>query len=235
MNDPVQGMQALGKFVPGFDFLQGLVKNAGSTLPFSQWVAPTLDPKELDKRIDELRTVQFWLEQNARLLATTIQALEVQRMTLSTLQSMNVSADALRDSLMVRMPEPRAAEARHQAKVEPETKAAPEAEKKTEARKPATKPGKDESGDGAVDPMQWWGALTRQFATLASTTMAEALKESAATAKPSSDAAPEQRKDAAPSRKPATKSTRAGAGAAGKSAHAAKASARRPSRTSPKA
>jgi hypothetical protein len=31
--------------------------------------------------------VQFWLEQNARMLATTIQALEVQRMTLSTLQT----------------------------------------------------------------------------------------------------------------------------------------------------
>ena len=64
--------------VPGFDFLQGLVKNAGSALPhMGQWVAPTLDPEELDKRIEELRTVQFWLEQNARMLAATIQALEV--------------------------------------------------------------------------------------------------------------------------------------------------------------
>ena len=34
-----------------------------------QWVAPTLDPAELEKRIEELRTVQFWLEQNARMLA----------------------------------------------------------------------------------------------------------------------------------------------------------------------
>ncbi len=74
------------KFVPGFEFLQGLVKNAGSALPgIGQWVAPTLNPEELSKRIEELRTVQFWLEQNARMLAATIQALEVQRMTLSTL------------------------------------------------------------------------------------------------------------------------------------------------------
>ena len=87
MSDPMQG---IAKFVPGFDFLQGLVKNAGAALPISQWVAPTLDPKELEKRIEELRTVQFWLEQNARMLAATIQALEVQRMTLSTLQTMNV-------------------------------------------------------------------------------------------------------------------------------------------------
>ena len=55
------------KLVPGFDFLQGLVKNAGAALPsMGQWIAPTLDPQELEKRIDELRTVQFWLEQNAR-------------------------------------------------------------------------------------------------------------------------------------------------------------------------
>ncbi|MDP1108486.1 PhaM family polyhydroxyalkanoate granule multifunctional regulatory protein, partial [Klebsiella pneumoniae] len=75
------------KFVPGFEFLQGLVKNAGSALPgIGQWVAPTLNPEELAKRIEELRTVQFWLEQNALMLAATIQALEVQRMTLSTLK-----------------------------------------------------------------------------------------------------------------------------------------------------
>ena len=84
---------AFGKLVPGFDFLQSLVKNAGSALPgIGQWVAPTLDPAELDKRIGELRTVQYWLEQNARMLAATIQALEVQRMTLSTLTSMVCSA-----------------------------------------------------------------------------------------------------------------------------------------------
>ncbi len=97
--------QNFTKLVPGFDFLQGLVKNAGSALPsIGQWVAPTLNPEELEKRIEELRTVQFWLEQNARMLAATIQALEVQRMTLSTLKTMNVPLTALRDSLKV--PEP---------------------------------------------------------------------------------------------------------------------------------
>lgn len=90
------------KFVPGFDFLQGLVKNAGAALPgIGQWVAPTLNPEELEKRIEELRTVQFWLEQNARMLGATIQALEVQRMTLSTLKSMNVPLGDLSQALKV--------------------------------------------------------------------------------------------------------------------------------------
>src|SRR5213592_970876 len=93
------------RLVPGFDFLQDLVKNAGAALPgIGQWVAPTIDPAELTKRIDELRTVQFWLEQNAKMLGATIQALEVQRMTLSTLKTMNVQMDDLRESLKIRMP-----------------------------------------------------------------------------------------------------------------------------------
>ena len=94
------------KMIPGFDFLQSLVKNAGSVLPgMGQWVAPTLDPAELEKRIDELRTIQYWLEQNARMLAATIQALEVQRMTLSTLKTMNVQMADLHESMRIKRPE----------------------------------------------------------------------------------------------------------------------------------
>ena len=123
------------KFVPGFEFLQGLVKNAGSALPgIGQWVAPTLNPEELSKRIEELRTVQFWLEQNARMLAATIQALEVQRMTLSTLKTMNVQMDDLRDAMTLRVPE--AAAAASAVAAEPAKKAAP-AKKKPAAKKTA--------------------------------------------------------------------------------------------------
>jgi prefoldin subunit 5 len=148
--------QNFSKLVPGFDFLQGLVKNAGSALPsIGQWVAPTLNPEELEKRIEELRTVQFWLEQNARMLAATIQALEVQRMTLSTLKTMNVPLTALRDSLKV--PEPMAAMATP--------------EKKAPARGGSRKPSPAEAATPAVDPMQWWGALTKQFTQLAATAM----------------------------------------------------------------
>ena len=98
---------SFAKLVPGFDFLQGLVKNAGAALPsIGQWVAPTLDPDEIEKRISDLKTVQFWLEQNARMLGATIQALEVQKMTLSTLRTMNVQMADLRDSLTIRLPDP---------------------------------------------------------------------------------------------------------------------------------
>ena len=84
-----------GKFVPGFDFLQNLAKNASegsSKMPgLSSWIAPTLSVEDIEKRVEELKAVQFWLEQNSRALTATIQALEVQKMTLSTLKGMNVS------------------------------------------------------------------------------------------------------------------------------------------------
>jgi len=155
--------------VPGFDFLQNLMKGAGAAMPtMGQWVAPTLDPEELDKRIKELRTVQFWLEQNARLLATTIQALEVQRMTLATLKTMNMPMSDLRDALAIKTPvaapppsPPVSAWGAPAPSIPPEAASAPAA---------ATPP--------AVDPVQWWGALTQQFSQIA----AQALQTGAAEA-----------------------------------------------------
>ncbi len=162
---------AFSKFVPGFDFLQGLVKNAGHTLPtVGQWIAPVLDPAELDKRIAELRTVQFWLEQNARMIGATIQAMEVQRMTLSALQGMNVSMADLSDALKVRVPGVFGAQEGEPA---PAPKAASPAPAPAAAR---MSPENDEDrptvgAGGAVDPMQWWGALTQQFTQLATQAM----------------------------------------------------------------
>ncbi len=167
---------SFAKLVPGFDFLQGLVKNAGAALPnIGQWVAPTLNPEELEKRIEELRTVQFWLEQNARMLGATIQALEVQRMTLSTLKTMNVQMDDLRESLKIRMPGVPA-----EAAAEAARPARPAAKK---ARKPAASKGNGSAAASdalpAVDPMQWWGALTKQFTQLATTAMKDSATDAA--------------------------------------------------------
>ena len=134
---------AFAKLVPGFDFLQGLVKNAGSALPnIGQWVAPTLNPEELEKRIEELRTVQFWLEQNARMLGATIQALEVQRMTLSTLKTMNVQMDDLREAMTLRMPEPprKAAGATERRPRRPRRPREKEAAAKAPPRRPPPQP-----------------------------------------------------------------------------------------------
>jgi hypothetical protein len=167
------------KLVPGFDFLQGLVKNAGAALPnMGQWVAPTLNPEELEKRIEELRTVQFWLEQNARMLGATIQALEVQRMTLSTLKTMNVQMEDLRDSLKIKVPgadlASQALAGGAAAAVSAVKKVAPSS-RKTGSKK-ADMPANSLPG---ADPMQWWGALTKQFTELATTAMKDTATDAA--------------------------------------------------------
>ncbi|KQU78099.1 MULTISPECIES: PhaM family polyhydroxyalkanoate granule multifunctional regulatory protein [unclassified Rhizobacter] len=203
------------KLVPGFDFLQGLVKNAGAALPnIGQWVAPTLNPEELEKRIEELRTVQFWLEQNARMLGATIQALEVQRMTLSTLKTMNVQMEDLRDSLTAR---PAAAAAAPPAQDAP----APASTRKPAARAGA-KSAAASANAAAVDPMQWWGALTKQFTELAATAMKDSASDAArnlagALVKQSVDAAGQTLKRAATMPgQVAVKTAKAAAGVAAK-------------------
>jgi pyruvate/2-oxoglutarate dehydrogenase complex dihydrolipoamide acyltransferase (E2) component len=159
----------LARMVPGFDFLQGLLKNAGAGLPsMGQWVAPTLDPEELEKRIAELKTVQFWLEQNAKLMATTIQAMEVQRMTLATLKSMNLPLADLANTLQIKVPglgpgPDTSSMATPAAAPKPAARSKPAAQTAAQAAAPA------------VDPMQWWGALTQQFTQLAT----QAMKDSA--------------------------------------------------------
>jgi len=161
------------KFVPGFDFLQSLSKGASASMPqgmqsaFNQWVAPTMDPEVIEKRLEELRTVLFWLEQNTTALKATIQALEVQKMTLSALRTMNVDAPDW-SAMFKAKAEPHA---QTQAQAEPEP--APQPQAKPEAAKA-------EPAKSAADPMQMWGALTQQFQNIAT----QALQDVASKATP---------------------------------------------------
>ncbi|MDO9403101.1 MAG: hypothetical protein Q7T87_03620 [Polaromonas sp.] len=102
-----------GKMVPGFDFLQNLTRqaagNSAQSVPqmpnLGSWVAPTLNVEELDKRIEELKAVQFWLDQNAMALKATIQALEVQKMTLATLRGMNFNMAEVANAFKLKVDE----------------------------------------------------------------------------------------------------------------------------------
>lgn len=176
-------------FVPGFDFLQNLAKGTAQNMPrmpnLSSWVAPTLDVKELEKRIGELKAVHFWLDQNGKALAATIQALEVQKMTLATLQGMNVRMGEVAEAMKLR-PQPAQSA---------QPKAKPAAAKDTKERKSADAA----SGAAPVDPMQWWGALTEQFQQIAASAMQDVAK-AAEGVQPS--AAPAARKTAARKTRP---------------------------------
>ena len=174
------------QFVPGFDFLKNLAGGAnpgGGAVPglpsLSNWVAPTLSVEEVDKRIQELKTVQYWLEQNGHALKATIQALEVQKMTLSTLRGMNVQMEDLakaftRPAAVAETAPPPPAPPSAAA----EAAAPAPAEAEPSSAEPQPKTGKTTKSTaatpGVVDPLQWWNALTQQFQQIAQTAVEDA-------------------------------------------------------------
>jgi hypothetical protein len=193
-------MSSFGKFVPGFDFLQNLAKQAAGgaaqsipQLPnLGNWVAPTLNVEELDKRIDELKAVQFWLDQNAMALKATIQALEVQKMTLATLKGMNFNlgdvANAFKlkaaDSVMsgVQKVTEHASDAAATVGSLAGAVSGTVASNKAAAKKStdaASKAAASGEAAGVVDPLQWWSALTQQFGQIAAGAMKDAAKQTA--------------------------------------------------------
>jgi len=174
-----------GKFVPGFDFLQNLAKGASTNIPqmpnLANWVAPSLNVEELDKRIDELKAVHFWLDQNSKALGATIQALEVQKMTLATLKGMNFNIGDVANALKLKaadsvasgvksVTEKAASTAKTLSDVASSVTGSGKAAK-------ATKPGT--GFGGLVDPLQLWGSLTQQFQQIAAGAMKDATRNTA--------------------------------------------------------
>jgi hypothetical protein len=199
MNQAIPSFPDFGKLVPGFDFLQNLAKQAAGAqsqaspqLPnLGNWIAPTLSLEELDKRVQELKAVQFWLDQNATALKATIQALEVQKMTLATLKGMNFNMTDMANAFTIKTGESLASMKEGVAslgksfaglEIPPSAFQAAKAEAKPEA-KPSAQPEPTEPpsavANGMVDPMQWWGALTQQFQTIATEAMKEVASKTA--------------------------------------------------------
>jgi hypothetical protein len=195
------------------------VQQAAPQLPsLGNWVAPTFNVEDLEKRIQELKAVHFWLDQNSRALAATIQALEVQKMTLATLQGMNVSMGDVANAMKIKtadamasmagfagmgakpadaptpaQPAPEADAAGSAGKVggmqfagleipprrQPGSAPAPEPVAESVSAQPVPEPAAQTDTTATapaapvVDPMQWWGALTQQFQTIAAQAMQE--------------------------------------------------------------
>jgi hypothetical protein len=216
MSDP--SGSGFGKFVPGFEFLQnlagqaasGVAQGLGNSLPqlpnLGHWVAPTFNVEDLEKRIEELKAVHFWLDQNSKALGATIQALEVQKMTLATLKGMNFSLGDVANALKIKAADTVAGltggtpahtpttfaglevPARTYGTTAAEPPPAPEAPTVAPAepsapaparRKAATAPAAPPAAGGLIDPMHWWGALSQQFQTIAANAMKDAAKQAA--------------------------------------------------------
>ena len=173
-----------GKFVPGFDFLQNLAKGTSEAVPqmpnLANWIAPTLNVEELEKRITELKAVHFWLEQNSKALGATVQALEVQKMTLATLKGMNFNFADMANALKLKAADSVASSVQSvtekaAATAKSLSDAAEEAEEVAKKVSKAAKP-VAATAAGLVDPMQLWGSLTQQFQHIAASALKDAAK-----------------------------------------------------------
>ncbi|WP_229262821.1 PhaM family polyhydroxyalkanoate granule multifunctional regulatory protein [Duganella radicis] len=155
------------------------VKNLWGSMSVPGLTAPTLSVEELDKKINDLKAVESWLNLNMSMLRGSIQALEVQRGTIATLKSVGASlASAVNTGVNDKSifdANPYASAFFHHAREadkaqttppEPEAKAPPEPEVKAEA--PKAPP----SGAGGSQPNAWWNLLQEQFKQAVSTAMA---------------------------------------------------------------
>lgn len=134
-------------------------------------VMPTLSVEEIRKKITDLKTVESWLELNMNMLRSTIQALEVQAATISTLQSMG---DALNATMQASA---NMANAAKEAAMEPKPSQA--ATPGAAAQAPEPEAGGKSEADTAnlnaplVNAAAWWNLLQDQFRQAVNTAMAQ--------------------------------------------------------------
>ncbi len=177
--------------LPGFDAMAGtleFVKNMWGGMQTSTgipgMVMPTLSVEEIKKQITDLKAVESWLNVNMNMLRGTIQALEVQSATISTLHAMGATFGAdMKPSITP-------------------TSAAP-------ADAPTQKPasGADNNifgANAAADATTaWWNTLQAQFNQVVNSVMAE----EASAAKKSTSAKRPVKSPSATAKKSATKSS----------------------------
>jgi hypothetical protein len=194
----------------------------------SDMMAPFTSVEELDKRITDLRAVEQWLKLNLSMLQSAIQALEVQRATLSTLRafgafaqsSMSAAEDVAAAATQVATAPLNAAAAK--------AAAAKAAAAKDEAEAGAAGGEAPADGDAAAapfDPAGWWNLLQTQFTQLANFAVTQPGAQAAASDESASAAASEP---PAAADKPAAKRAAKPAGSAAERAAAASTPLSRP-------
>ena len=145
------------------NFMRNMWGNMGFSLP--GMVAPTFDVDELDKRIKDMKAVEGWLRMNLSMLQMTIQGLEMQRTTVSAVQTMGKMASGAAKSMT------------------PEA-GAPGAPPQPHFFQGVTDPGKSSLSDAAMWPWQMMQQMREQMQQHAEAAAQAATANEAPAAKP---------------------------------------------------
>lgn len=170
-------MPGVGAVADTLEFVKNLwgsMSVPGMSMP--GLVAPSMSVEDLDKKIADLKAVEAWLNVNVSMLRGTIQAMEVQRGTIATLQSMGAAlSNAVKqpgaDEQSVRAAAPFVSAFFTQpaaAAPSPAPTAAPAAAPAGSAG--AAKPAVGDAA-GLANPAAWWTMLQDQFKQAVSTAM----------------------------------------------------------------
>jgi hypothetical protein len=196
MTDTLDFMKNLwgGMNIPGMSGMPGMVM-------------PTLSVEEINKQISDLKAVESWLNLNMNMLRSTIQALEVQSATISTLQSMSetlsaaIKPDAAKAAPAAKPEAPYSSFAQAPEKPAPE----PAATKASTAAPSFNEAADSVGGAGLANPAIWWNMLQDQFKQAVDTALATEKPEAASKAAPAASK-PATKKSSTPRKRAAPKS-----------------------------
>ena len=151
----------------------------GTALP--GFLVPTVDVEELDKRIGDLRAAESWIEVNLNMLRATIQGLEVQRNTISAIQSFASMAEN-----PLGPKSPNAAKTGGLPAGWPTASLAPAPELKPDPVPPVLEAAvaEDASNPLGVAANNWLGFMQDQFSKVAQAAMATTAPDATAANKP---------------------------------------------------
>lgn len=175
------------------------MKNLWGSMGVPGITTPTLSVDELDKKINDLKAVEAWLNLNMSMLRGSIQALEVQRNTIATLKSVGASLAAAVNQATTQTTAPGAPAADHKSIFDanpytsaffqhardadqkpaapqapsPSWPSAPPAAAPTAAEAPKAPPAAADKADATAGASAlWWNLLQDQFKQAVSTAVA---------------------------------------------------------------
>ncbi|NML33264.1 PhaM family polyhydroxyalkanoate granule multifunctional regulatory protein [Paraburkholderia antibiotica] len=170
MLDRMWGMMRLSPFGSALTGAQPGSGASPSLSMMSDMMAPLTNVEELDKRITDMRAVEQWLKLNLSMLQSAIQALEVQRATLTTLRAFGAFAQSsMTQPAAAATPAPNSTPSATPSWARP-AEPAPAAPEST-----AAADGEEQEAPAApsFDASAWWNLLQSQFNQIAQFAMTQ--------------------------------------------------------------
>lgn len=164
--------------IPGMNAMNDtmeFVRNMWGAMKVPGMAMPSMSPDEINKQITDLKAVESWLQLNMNMLRSSIQALEMQSATLTTLQTMGQN---FAQSVKTMTPDSASEKNEFHSPFTNFTSA--KTESPAEPEKPAHTEHSDEAMNMAAqfaNPAAWWNVVQDQFSQAVGNAVAPAAEK----------------------------------------------------------